>query len=137
MAKGTAKYWLGKGVALIAGTKYSTGEEIPANKVDKKTFAVWEKEGLVGDAPIPIAQTASETKDKATIKSLTKELSKVRGELKDSVAANKKGGKCTECPKKDEEIATLKADIEEKAALIEKQAKQLDATSSGGGFGDS
>lgn len=132
-------YWIGKGVVLIAGVKYSAGKEIPVKGVDEKTLAKWKENGDISNTPIAVNAEASDTKDRATIKELRAKVAELKGKL-----GKAKHGKCKECPKlkdklkecegvaqeRSERIDELETDSQEKDALIEKLNAELEAATS-------
>jgi len=125
MSTHEATFWLGKGVCLIGGDKFKTGDEIPIERVPKKTREKWEAEGLIGNAPIKVTAASSGNKDKARIKELEAEIASLRTSLK----SGKGKASCKECPKKQAEIDGLKKAGEEaveRVGELEAEIKSLD-----------
>ena len=109
-------YWIGddkdnKSVSIMRRI-YVRGDEIPAKDIDKDVLDGWIADGLVSmgekNAPIII-------KDTDTIKTLEAEIKSLKAD-----------GPCAACKTKADKIKELKADVKEKAALIEKQAGELE-----------
>jgi predicted RNase H-like nuclease (RuvC/YqgF family) len=129
MANKEEKYfWHGKGVILIAGDTYHTGNEIPAKSIEPKALKAFMKAGDISTAEVDVAPSASETIAQAKYRELKKAYDKLAAENKKLAKGGKaKGEACKECPAKDERIAELEADVEEKAALIESLKADLEA----------
>jgi cell division protein FtsB len=119
-------FWIGKGTVKVGGKLYATGKEIPADKIDPKKVEKWLSEGLVSNAAVAIKPAAHDPKAEAKIE-------KLKAKIKEMKAEAKKGtGPCEECPKKDETIAALQTDNDEKAALIEKLKGEVEALKKSG-----
>jgi hypothetical protein len=122
-------FWTGKGVALINGVKYGTGQEIPSEHISPETLKKWEEDGLINTSPVQISRAASSTKDAAKIDALEKEISKLK--------ATKGGDKeCKACPEKDAKIKELETENEEKEKVIETLKKDNAALMKQDGSGE-
>lgn len=145
MAKQEKYYWHGKGAILIGTQTYAKGEEIPADKIEKKRLKEYMDKGAISTAEVEVQAGASETVLQAQHKELKAAHTKLLNEH-EKLKESKGSGKCTACPAKDKEIEALKktgdeavtrieeleADVKKKAELIEKLEKDLeDATAPG------
>lgn len=144
-------YWIGdngdnKSVG-IARKIYGRGAEIPAHEVSPELLEDWLKRGLISvgkkNAPIVIEDTEAVKNFEAEIRSLkarldgmtaleneNKKLRKALEKAKDGKKAERLKELEEYVKTKDAENADLKIDIEEKAALIEKQGKEIEILTS-------
>lgn len=137
---------------LITRKVYVRGQEIPSDDVDKKVLDGWLKRGLISEgdyhAPIVVKDANVEALE-AKVKQLKTDLEKARsGKKADNLKALEADTKAKDGHIKEleenavaqtarikeledrlegqvKEVADLKADQEEKAALIEKQAGEI------------
>jgi hypothetical protein len=126
----------------IARKIYGRGDEIPAGSVPDDMLKAWEADGLISigsfntpvvvDGQQTIKGLEAEVRDLKVKLDMMPGLQKENGKLKDALA-KAKSGKDSEAVKaaKDEAEKAVKraeiaeADVEEKAALIEKQAARI------------
>ena len=151
-------YWVGddrdnKSVC-IKRKVYGKGDEIPDKDVEQEQLDKWKKRGLiaVGDkaAPVVIIDTQAVMNLKTEISSLKRDLDRIPGlerEIKDldRAAEKAKGGTKAKAVKdlkaeakvKDDRIAELELDNQEKAALIDKLNTDLEEATAPDKGGDS
>ena len=140
-------YWVGddrdnKSVC-IKRELYVKGDEIPASDVEQELLDEWKEKGLIAvgneAAPVVIIDTEAVKNLKTEIVSLTRDVDRIPGlerEVKDLKAAAEKaktGAKAkvvkdlkADAKVKDDRIAELELDNQEKAALIDKLNADLD-----------
>lgn len=116
---------------------YVRGDEIPANNVDQKILDDWHEKGLISRgeyaAPVVIKDTGAVQALEAEVRSLKNQVDSIPAlqkkikELEASQAKAKDGAKAKRVKELEAENEELKKDIAEKAALIDKQAADIEA----------
>lgn len=151
-------YWIGDNgdnkSVCISRKIYVKGDEIPADDVTQEQLDEWQKSGLiaVGDsaAPVVIIDTDAVKNLKTEIESLKRDVDRIPGlerevsDLKKSAEKAKGGAKAKASKAKDAHIKELETDVadrdkkltaldldnQEKAALIDKQIKEIEGLKS-------
>jgi chromosome segregation ATPase len=125
MGKQEKYYWHGKGAILIGKQTYAKGEEIPADKIEKKRLKMYMDKGDISTAEVEVKAGASETVIQSQYKELKAAHTKLLNaheKLKESKGTGKgKAEPCKNCPE-------LEKDIKAKADRITELEGEAEAS---------